>query len=67
MDALKIQAKDFDTRDQLDRYVALECGKDSLLNRSAGHQIVGMSGDLSRLGLSEDVVVYGIRVVLLNE
>ncbi len=67
MDGLKIQAKDFDTRSQIDRYVSLECGENAEANRSAGHSISGTRDELRRLGLSQDVRVHGVKVVLLED
>lgn len=65
MDGLKIQARDFDTRSQIDHYVSLECGEDAGANRSAGHSISGSREELRRLGLSEGVRVHGVKVILL--
>lgn len=60
---MKILAKDYTSRVNLDTYVKNQIGDDIGANRIAGHTIEGTEDELKKLSLSTANVVYGIKII----
>ena len=64
MQKVSLSAKDYASRQELDDYVRNNLGDDISVNRSAGHTISGTIDELKALGLSENVRVFGVKILL---
>lgn len=57
-----LQAKNFQNREDLDKFVTAELGSDESSNRAQGHQIIGTKEELKKLQLDDSCTVFGVRV-----
>lgn len=64
---MKIKAKDFVSRVDLDTYVKNEIGTNIDENRKTDNSIEGTAAELSKLSLSYASNVWGVKVVLLQD
>jgi hypothetical protein len=59
LDSEEIKVSNFNTREDLDRYVKDFLGDNLTLNRRNGHKIIGTKEELDKLSLSKYSNIYG--------
>lgn len=59
-----IQAKDYENRIELEKYIRAEIGDDMQKNKEANLSITGTRAELERLKLSDTTTMWGIKCVI---
>jgi len=64
---MEIQAKDFNTRADLEAYITAEFGNSISKNRDAGHIVKGKREELKKLSLSDLTTIFGVRCKITDD